>query len=92
MKTTKTPGQVTIEATLAQNDETHTLEISLYRSITAGVCGPWGTVQVPGAGVDLDLNAATEALARAGYTVTTGWMARTSYRGMILQAEVAHTD
>lgn len=92
---TRRPGQVTFEATLTQNEETRRLEVSIYRSIHAGICGPHGNVEVPNTtdNRSVDLKDVEKALLRAGYTVdAAGWVARVSFEGMVLQAEVSLTD
>lgn len=92
MATTTTTGpQVTYEATLGQDEETGGLELSLYRSVHAGVCGPWGTVPVPAGteeGVALPMGEVVGALMAAGWTPVSGFKARRSCQGMVLVAEV----
>jgi hypothetical protein len=87
----------TIEATLSQDAETGKVEINLYRSIHAGICGPWGTIDMPDMDADSDrrpvpLAAADARLTAAGYTRTTDWQIRGTYQGLALIAEVTQED
>jgi hypothetical protein len=93
-----TQPAATIEATLSQDVETGKVEINLYRYVRAGICGPWGTLDMPGM-TDADgdnqsvpLAAADARLAAGGYRRTTRWQIRGTYQGLALIAEVIQAD
>jgi hypothetical protein len=94
-----TQTAATIEATLTQDGGTGNVEISLYRSIPAGICQPWGTVQMPETDADSQdgrpatpLATADARLAAAGYRRATDWQIRGTHQGLALIAEVVQED
>lgn len=89
---TTTSTTATFEATLAQDAETGNVTISLYRSIPAGICGPWGTLDMADTGCrTMPLAAADAGLAAGGYRRTGEWQIRGTYQGLSLVAEVTPT-
>lgn len=87
--TTATGPEVTYEATLAQTEDGD-LQLSLYRTVKGGLCGPW-SAPATADGRNLSLADVDAVLGATGYARTTEWTARRSTAGMMLQAQVLPT-
>ena len=74
------PGDVTLTASVDRED------ITIIRNIYAGICGPWGTLPLPGK--NFTTAELEKVLATQDFKVVGEWRAVVAYDGIRLEAEV----